>query len=74
MQGTHHRPLRGYRDIFSVNAPSPTVLGVHSNRVPRPFESEAEGGHEQEIPDELTDATACNVYEYLQILATLFLQ
>ena len=73
-EGTHHRPLRGCVDIFPANAPSLAVLGVYSNRVPCPFDSETEGGHEQEIPDVLTDGTACNVYEHLQILATLFVQ
>ena len=65
MHGTHHRPQRGYADIFPANAPSLVVLGVYSNRVPRPFDSETEGGHDQEIPDVLTDGTFCKVYEPL---------
>ena len=71
MQGTRHRPLRGYVDIFPANAPSLAVLGDYSKRVPRPFDSETEDGHEQEIPDVLTDGTACNVYEHPQILAMI---
>ena len=39
-----------------------------------PFDSEKDGGHEQGIPDVLTDGTVCNVYEHLQILSVLFVQ
>ena len=75
MHGTHHRPLRGYVDICPANAPSLAALGGYVNRVPRTFDCETEGGHEQEvIPDILLDGTACNVYEDLRILAIFFVQ
>ena len=69
-----HRPLRQYADIFPVNAPSLATLGVNSNCVPIPFDSETEGKHNQEIPEVLEGGTVCNVYEHLQILVTLFVQ